>query len=160
MDRSIVKRIFGIMRRHRVMTIATQRVDGYPQATTVTYANDGLNLYFGCDRSSQKVRNIKRDAKVSVTIDRDYRDWSRIKGLSMAADARVLSKPDETELASRLLGRKFAQWRALSADDRKALRFIKVEPVVISVLDYSKGFGHTDLVRVRRGGRRNPRLPR
>jgi len=26
------------------------------------------------------------------------------------------------------------------------LRIYRVEPVVISVLDYSKGFGHTDLV--------------
>ena len=29
----------------------------------------------------------------------------------------------------------------------KQVRIFRIEPVVISVLDYSQGFGHTDLVR-------------
>ena len=36
------------------MTIATVREDGYPQATTVSYANDGLIIYFGASAESQK----------------------------------------------------------------------------------------------------------
>src|ERR1700731_3853356 len=30
------------------MTIATVREDGYPQATAVSYVNDGLAVYFSC----------------------------------------------------------------------------------------------------------------
>lgn len=37
--------------------------------------------------------------------------------------------------------------RTLSAEDLKGTAFVRVTPKVISVLDYSKGFGHTDLVR-------------
>jgi hypothetical protein len=33
------------------------------------------------------------------------------------------------------------------ADGYPQTAFVKVTPKVISVLDYSKGFGHTDLVR-------------
>lgn len=48
--------------------------DGFPQATTVGYANDGLDLYFCCDRASQKVRNLRHSGKVSLTIDHDTRN--------------------------------------------------------------------------------------
>jgi nitroimidazol reductase NimA-like FMN-containing flavoprotein (pyridoxamine 5'-phosphate oxidase superfamily) len=129
------------------MSLATQRADGYPQATTVGYANDGLDLYFCCDRASQKVRNLRHSSKVSLTIDRDTRNWNRIRGLSMGARARVLSKSGEAARAFELLARKFPELRKISKEDLAETAFVKVTPKVISVLDYSKGFGHTDLVR-------------
>jgi general stress protein 26 len=148
MEPATRKRILDLMKRHNVMTIATVRGDGYPQATTVTYANDGLNLYFGCERGAQKAKNIRRSSKVSLTIDRDYKDWSRIKGLSMAADAEVLSLRGDVEHARTVLARKFPQWAELSPADLRSTAFVRVVPKVISVLDYTRGFGHTDLVRV------------
>jgi general stress protein 26 len=144
MDPVMGARIVGLMKRHNVMTIATVRKDGYPQATTVTYANDGLDIYFGCEKTAQKVKNIKRCGKVSLTIDRDYRNWSQIKGLSMAADAEVLTDRDEIRHAAALLAKKFPQWGQVPPAD---VSFVKVVPKVISVLDYTRGLGHTDLVR-------------
>ena len=144
MDTAMHSRIVGLLKRHNVMTIATVRKDGYPQATTVTYVNDGLNIYFGCEKTAQKVKNIKRCAKVSLTIDRDYRDWNRIKGLSMAADAEVLTDRDEIRHAAALLAKKFPQWSRIPPED---VSFVRVVPKVISILDYKRGFGHTDLVR-------------
>jgi len=146
-DQAMRKRILDLLKRHNIMTIATIRKDGYPQATTVTYANDGLIIYFGCDRTAQKVRNIRRSSKVSLTIDRDYRNWSNIKALSMAADAQVLTDRAEIRHATEVLVKKFAQWAELSPVDMKAIKFVKVVPKLISVLDYTRGFGHTDLVR-------------
>jgi general stress protein 26 len=145
MDEASRKRILDLLKRHKIMTIATVRKDGYPQATTVTYVNDGLTLYFGCEKTAQKVKNIKRCNKVSLTIDRDYRDWNRIKGLSMAADAEVLRDRDEVRHAAALLARKFPQWGTVPPED---VAFVKVVPKVISILDYAQGFGHTELVRV------------
>jgi general stress protein 26 len=148
MDQALQNLILALLRRHNLTTIATVRRDGYPQATTVTYANDGLTLYFGCGKTSQKVKNIRRNRKVSLTIDRDHRDWGRIKGLSMGADAKVLRDRREIRHALALLGRKFPEWTELSPADRRSIAVVKVVPKVISVLDYTKGFGHTDLVRV------------
>lgn len=141
------KFILKQLKQHNIMSLATARADGYPQATTVGYANDGLDLYFCCDRVSQKVRNLRRSPKVSLTIDHDSKNWVRIKGLSMGARARVLSKPGEVTRAFELLARKFPQMRKVPKEDFAATAFVKVTPKVISVLDYSKGFGHTDLVR-------------
>lgn len=147
MKRSFKTFILKQLRQHDNMHLATVRPDGYPQATTVGFANDGLDLYFCCDRASQKVRNLRRSPKVSLTIDHDTRNWARIKGLSMGARARVLSRPAEVTRAFELLARKFPDMRKVAKEDLAATAFVKVIPKVISVLDYSKGFGHTDLVR-------------
>lgn len=141
------KRITNLMKRHRIMSVATVRPDGYPQATTVTYANDGLTLYFSCDVNSQKVRNIKRNRRVSATIDRDYADWRKIRGLSFGGTARVVKDHQEFDHALKRLSNKFPEMAKLSEADMKGVAIVKITPKVFSVLDYTKGFGHTDLVR-------------
>jgi uncharacterized protein YhbP (UPF0306 family) len=148
MHRKMRKFILNLMGRHNVTRIATVRRDGYPQATTIAYANDGLTLYFACDRDSQKVRNLAHSKKVSLTIDRDCADWNKIKGLSMAATARVLRKPAEIRRGLRLLARKFPAMAGMLKEDLAAIAVVMVTPKVISVIDYTKGFGHAELVRV------------
>mgnify|MGYP006387340623 CR=1 FL=1 len=36
--------ILDLLAEHRYLTLATVRPDGWPQATTVAYAHDGLTL--------------------------------------------------------------------------------------------------------------------
>jgi PPOX class probable F420-dependent enzyme len=136
------------LKTNRIMSLATVRPDGYPQATTVTYANDGLTLYFACDRDSQKVRNLRRSPKVSLTINKDTADWKKITGLSMGATAKVLERPADTRRALALLARKFKDMKGLSAEDLAATVFVRVQPKIVSLLDYRRGFGWTKLVRV------------
>jgi nitroimidazol reductase NimA-like FMN-containing flavoprotein (pyridoxamine 5'-phosphate oxidase superfamily) len=88
MDDTIRKKIVTLLDRHRTMTIATLRPDGWPQATTVGYANDGMTLYFLCGPDSQKAANLARDDRVSLTIDDDTPQVMEITGLSMVARAR------------------------------------------------------------------------
>ena len=58
------KEILSLLDQHGIMTIATLRPDGWPQATTVGYANEGLTLYFLCGPESQKAANLARDERV------------------------------------------------------------------------------------------------
>ena len=67
MDEEIRRKILTLLDQHRIMTIATLRPDGWPQATTVGYANEGLTLYFLCGPESQKAANLARDERVSLT---------------------------------------------------------------------------------------------
>ena len=53
-----------IVDSNRIMSIATVRPDGWPQATIVGYANSGFSLYFLIYRTSQKFRNIASDSRV------------------------------------------------------------------------------------------------
>jgi PPOX class probable F420-dependent enzyme len=140
--------ILDQLKTNRLMSLATVRPDGYPQATTVTYANDGLTLYFCCYNKSQKVRNLRRSPKVSLTINKDTADWKKITGLSMGATARVLERPVDIKNALVLLSRKFKDMKNLSEEDLAETAFVRVQPKVVSMLDYRRGFGWTKLVRV------------
>jgi PPOX class probable F420-dependent enzyme len=148
MDEAIRQKILTLLDQHRIMTLATLRPDGWPQATTVGYANDGLTLYFLCAPESQKAANLARDERVSLTIDHDTPQVMDITGLSMAARATVVVDPAEGEQALRLLLRKYPSQDALPLPmpTPADVRIFRVTLTVISVLDYSKGFGHTDLV--------------
>ena len=52
MDPVLTDEIISILDNAIDITIATVRQDGYPQATTVSYVNDGLKIYFGCAEES------------------------------------------------------------------------------------------------------------
>lgn len=148
MNEEIKSKILRLLDEHRIMTIATLRPDGWPQATTVGYASEGLTIYFLCGLNSQKAANIARDNRVSLTIDHDTPQVMEITGLSMAARATPVLDPVEGETVLRMLMVKYPPQGNLPlpmpvpAD----VRIFRVTPCVISVLDYSKGFGHADLV--------------
>lgn len=148
MDDAIRQKILAMLGEHRIMTLATLRPDGWPQATTVGYVNEGLTLYFLCGLESQKARNLALDDRVSLTIDHDTPDVMAITGLSMAARAQPVTEPAEAEKVLRMLPLKYpdAPPLPMKMPTPDEVRLFRLTPVVISVLDYSKGFGHTDLV--------------
>ena len=148
MDEEIRKKILTLLDQHRIMTIATLRSDGWPQATTVGYVNEGLTLYFLCGLDSQKAANLARDDRVSLTIDEDTPQILEITGLSMAAHAVAVTDRAEAEKVLGLLPMKYPEQTSLPGPMPKPddVRIFRITPTVISVLDYSKGFGHTDLV--------------
>ena len=45
MNEKIRQKILTLLDQPRIMTIATLRPDGWPQATTVGYINEGLTLF-------------------------------------------------------------------------------------------------------------------
>ncbi len=148
MDQSIEQKILNLLDAHHTMTLATLRPDGWPQATTVAYAHDGMTLYFVCDRDSQKAANLAQNDRVSLTIDHETPDISAITGLSMAAHACAVSDPEEAEKALEMFGFTWSEgdMPVESLADQEELQVYRVTPTLISVLDYSQGFGHTDLV--------------
>ena len=148
MDQGIKQTILSLLDQHRIMTIATLRPDGWPQATTVGYVSDGLTLYFLCGLDSQKARNLARDDRVSLTINDDTSDLMAITGLSMAGHARAVEDRTEAEKVLAMLPLKYPDSAPLPMPMPRPdeVRLIRVTPTVISVLDYAKGFGHTDLV--------------
>ena len=148
MDETIRKKILTLLDEHRIMTIATLRPDGWPQATTVGYVNEDLTLYFLCGPESQKAMNIAQDNRVSLTIDHDVEDIMAITGLSMAAHAQAVEDITEVERILQLLYSKYQEQSGfpIESPPPEAIRIFRVIPIIISVLDYSKGFGHTDLV--------------
>lgn len=148
MDEQVRQKIMSLLDEHRIMTIATLRPDGWPQATTVGYAHEGLTLFFLCARDSQKAANLARDDRVSLTIDHDTPDVMAITGLSIAARAEPITDYATGERILRMLVSRYPE-QPLPGPMPGPSEFsiFRLTPSIISVLDYAKGFGHTDLVR-------------
>lgn len=143
------QKVIDILRAGRDMTLATIRPDGYPQATTVSYASDGLTIYAAIGLGSQKAENIQHNNKVSGTINLAYANWHDIRGVSFSGTAAfVRGEESITEAAGKIL-QKFPEAKEFtlpgSPDAMQGLLFVRIEMTVVSLLDYSIGFGHTEL---------------
>ena len=147
MDTAIRKQVVSIIDDINDLTIATVRNDGYPQATTVSYVNDGLTIYFGTTSDSQKARNIASNNKVSLTINRPYTTRDEIEGVSISGAAVLIADKAEQDKVGALLFKKFPQIENYMPPDvpPDALVLYRIEPQFVSLLDYRKGFGHTEL---------------
>ncbi|WIM11889.1 pyridoxamine 5'-phosphate oxidase family protein [Enhydrobacter sp.] len=152
--------ILQLLNRHRLMALATNRPDGWPQVTLVGYVNDGFLLYCFVAHNSQKYANILRDPRVSAAIGSDAPRPLDIEGLSLAGTATVVTDQTEFDDISRLrltrypeyavprpaLARKAAAARIAPRPSSKSVVLLRIAPEIFSLLDYSRGFGHSDLM--------------
>ena len=126
------------------LAIATVRADGWPQVTTVSFVADGTRIYFGTWTKSRKAQNIERDPRVSISVTPPYTEWSNIRGLSMSGKALRVTDAAELGRVFELMVSKFPQiGQFLKADDVE-MALYRVDPEVVSILDYTQGFGHTE----------------
>lgn len=137
-----------ILDAHRLMGIATLRPDGWPQATMVSYANEGLLIYFIISRRSQKFENIGRDPRVSLVIGRDFKDPAEIRALSIAAEASEVRDDKQRARAIDLILDRHPILRGLPRPNFEHSAVMRAVCRVVTILDYSKGFGHADLLTV------------
>jgi nitroimidazol reductase NimA-like FMN-containing flavoprotein (pyridoxamine 5'-phosphate oxidase superfamily) len=142
----------GILDQSRLMAISTLRPDGWPQTTMVSYANEEMLIYFVVSRESQKFRNIERDDRVSLVIGRDFHDPASIKALSIAARASEVTDDKQRQRAIKLLLERHPGLQRLEPPRPGHSAVMRANPQVITILDYSKGFGHADLLTVGPGG--------
>jgi nitroimidazol reductase NimA-like FMN-containing flavoprotein (pyridoxamine 5'-phosphate oxidase superfamily) len=142
------QKIIALLDQHRTMAIGALRPDGWPQVTAVGYSNDGLTIYFLCGKGSQKEANLSRDDRVSLAINNDPEQVMQITGLSMAARATRVTDEAEGRRALDLLFARYPQQEGFTLElpSPADVALFRLTPTVISVLDYSKGFAHTDLV--------------
>lgn len=141
-----------ILDENRLLAIATLRSDGWPQATMVSYANEDILIYFVVSRASQKFANIERDDRVSLVVGRDFHDPSGIRALSIAARASEVRDPRQRARAIKLLLERHPGLQRLERPEPGHSAVMRANPQIITILDYSKGFGHADLLTVGPGG--------
>ena len=141
-----------ILQDNKIMAVATLRRDGWPQTTLVSYANEGLLIYFNVSRSSQKFANLQHDDRVSIAIGHDFFDPVTIRALSLAGRASEVRDIKQRSHAIEMLLDRHPGLRRLELPMPDTSALMRVNPQHISILDYSKGFGHTDELTVSPGG--------
>jgi PPOX class probable F420-dependent enzyme len=84
------------LRANHHAVLATSRADGRPQLSPVTATVDGEGrVIISTRETAVKVRNLRRDPKVSMAVvnDRFYGDWVQVEGT-----AEIVSLPEALEL--------------------------------------------------------------
>ena len=134
------------------MAISTMREDGWPQVNTVGFVNMDEEIYFETFTTSSKAKNIARDPRVSIAIWPAYENVADGSGISMAAYAEPVTDEATAKECSRLLLEKMPELAEITYNDGEAvfpdpnITKYRLRPTVISILDFTKGFGHADLV--------------
>jgi nitroimidazol reductase NimA-like FMN-containing flavoprotein (pyridoxamine 5'-phosphate oxidase superfamily) len=133
-----------ILSANRIMSIATVRPDGWPQATIVGYANEGFRLYFLIYRDSQKFENISRDHRVAVTVGEEPSELNAIKAVYAGCEVREVTDLNERSRAWLLLAKRHPNLTDLAPPQTAEVATMVAECRYISVLDYSQGLGHAE----------------
>lgn len=133
-----------ILDSHQTMAISTLRPDGWPQTTIVGYANEGLTLYFLIFRSSQKLKNIRLDRRISFAVGGDSKELSQATAVYAAAHASEVTEPEERAHGWGVLASRHPNLKEFELPDKAQAAMMKAVCQHVSVVDYRKGLGHTE----------------
>ena len=133
-----------ILNANRIMTIATVRPDGWPQATIVGYANEGWKLYFLIYRTSQKFENIAQDNRIAITVGQEPASLQEIEAVYAGCTVREATDLAERSRAWMLLAKRHPNLTDLAPPEAADVATMVAECHYVSVLDYRRGLGHTE----------------
>ncbi|HUU63396.1 MAG TPA: pyridoxamine 5'-phosphate oxidase family protein [Dehalococcoidia bacterium] len=137
--------IVTYMEKCRACTIATANTDGQPSASTVFFKNSGTDIYFNTARDAEKVKNILVNPRVAIAIEERVpipNEDKGIKGIQYIGKAEILADKNITEVPKAVMARHNA-FNSVKAGNSV---IVKVTPLKIYLIDYSRGFRHRELL--------------
>ncbi|MCL5961576.1 MAG: pyridoxamine 5'-phosphate oxidase family protein [Chloroflexi bacterium] len=153
MTQGTKEKILAYMQEHNTLTLSTYG-EGMPWAASVFFANDDLVLYFLSDPRTQHGRHLASNPKVAATINEDYRDWRKIKGIQLEGKAEIVTSRKEKAKGFAVYVRKFpfvAEFFSSPAKLALAMfskisstTLYKITPSRILFLDNEQGFGYRE----------------
>lgn len=149
MEQGLKGAITAYLDTHRHCALATVTPEGKAHISTVSYVNQGLDIYFMTDPSSRKARNIECCPSIAMAVTEDYLDWDDIRGVHLSGTAEWIKDEAGLKKAQKLFADKFPQvhkYLGTYGVTIDIIPFLRVKPEKIDYLDYSKGFNHWDTV--------------
>ena len=93
----------------RVARVATVG-GGMPHLVPVCHVVVGGKIYFGSGRRGRKVRNVRANARLALTVDVYSDDWSQITGVMVQGTGRVIERGPRFRRIRRRLYAKYPQY--------------------------------------------------
>ena len=106
MAEELRQEILKYLETHNTMTLATSMGD-VPWAATVFYASDNLKLYFFSAPDSRHGQNLAANPRVGITIQEDYHDWRKIKGIQLEGTVNLVDSLTQKAKAMVVYARKY-----------------------------------------------------
>ena len=114
------EKVIQYMKDHYNATLATCQ-ENKPHAATVSYVNDDLTIYFAAGVNSMKVKDIRVNPDVALTIYKDYSDLLETKGLEYVGKAEIVEDPAEAQRIIELLIGKFPSYKSVISEQVLAM---------------------------------------
>jgi len=112
--------------------------DGYPHSVPLGYIRDGDAIYIGSRTTTQRLKNVERNPKVSLMVESGS-TMADIKGVIIQGDATIIREPDEVLSLLREAGRRRGTpEELLPAEPRPDVAYIRVTPRKTISWDYSR----------------------
>jgi len=147
MAQALREAIVSYLDEHRHCALATVTPEGNAHISTVSYVNQGLEIYFMTDPGSRKAKNIEARPTIAIAVGEDYLDWDEIRGVHLTGAVEWIHNETELKKVQKMFAEKFPQvHKYLNAYGVTIdiIPFLKITPTEIDYLDYSKGFNHWD----------------
>jgi uncharacterized protein len=148
MSDDLKQQVLDYFHTHNTMTLATCAGD-VPWASTVFYASEELKLYFFSGQQARHCQNLAANSQVAVTIQEDYKDWRRIKGIQLEGKGLPVDSVIDKAKAMAVYARKFPEVIKLFTTPGSGafyqaflkVKFYCVVPEKIFYIDNEQGFG-------------------
>ena len=145
---ALKQQVLSYLETHNTMTLGTCSGD-VPWAATVFYASDDLHLYFFSVPDSRHCQNLAANPRVAVTVQEDYHDWRKIKGIQLEGTVILVDSMIEKAKAMAIYARKYPEVIKLFTNPASGLfykAFLKVKfycviPEKVFFIDNEQGFG-------------------
>ena len=106
----------------------------------------GLDIYFNTTRDSKKIRNILSNPQVAIAMEKPRlpKTDQEIKGIQYSGTAKILSDDEIAKAPKAVVARN----RLFNSLKPGSSAVVKVTPLEIYLIDYSRGFRHRELLQL------------
>jgi uncharacterized protein len=139
MTAQVPQEVVDYMASQKTLTLATQGLDG-PWAATLTYVNDGSEIFIWTKPHSNTARHIDQNPSAAFAIDEYTEDWRQTKGIQGRGKCSPVTGEGMARAAD-LFGQKYPQLRPGSTS---AVVFFRIEPDVLEFIDNTRGVEEAD----------------
>lgn len=129
-------RVLDYLREQNTLTLATVSRSGVPRATTLTYAQEGMNLYVWMHPEATAVANIEQNPLVAFSIDQYTSNWTETRGIQGTAECRVIVRADEISHVVELFVQKFP---GLDRTPPRNISFFRITPTELQTIEGTDG---------------------
>jgi nitroimidazol reductase NimA-like FMN-containing flavoprotein (pyridoxamine 5'-phosphate oxidase superfamily) len=111
----------------RVAHVATVG-GGMPHLVPVCHVLVGGKIYFGSGRRGRKVRNVRANPRLALTVDVYSDDWSQITGVMVQGTGRVIERGPRFRRIRRRLYAKYPQYPREAALGESGSVIVELSP--------------------------------
>ena len=139
MTSDVPDQVLDYLRQQKTLTLASNGDDG-PWAATLTFVNDGPDIYVWTKPSSITATHVRDQPTVAFAIDDYTDDWRQARGIQGRGECAAVTG-EEIATAAELFGEKFPDLRPGATS---AVIFLRISPRTLEFIDNTSGVDESD----------------